>query len=89
MSMDTGDTSTFVPAIAMTDHDRGRDAINLYSDIAGILYHHVVNLGCGHRSPPRRVNPNGDVSVSGKQLISKELRCDIIVKPAFLCDGAV
>ena len=28
-------------------------------------------------------------SVSSKQLISKELRCDIIIKPAFLCDGAV
>ena len=68
---------------------RGCDAINLYGDIAGILHHHVVNLGCGHTVASRRVNPNGDVSLFGKQFISKELRCDIIVKPAFLCDGAV
>ena len=66
-----------------------RDAIDLHRYIVGVVHQHIVDLGRGHAVPAGRVDPDGDIPVPGHQLLLKKLGRDVIVKPAFLGDGAV
>ena len=68
---------------------RSRNAVNLYGHVSGIVHEHVVDLGSCHTVSARRIDPYGDIPAAGTQFFLKDLRRDIIVKPAFLCDGAV
>ena len=80
--MDTGDISN--------DRCCGcGDAVNLDGDIAGVIHQHIVDLGCGHAVTAGAVDPNGNITGTGHQFLFEKLGCDVIVKPTFLCDGAV
>ena len=75
--METGDISTFVPA-----------TVDLDRDVALVIHQHVVDLCCGHAVTARRVDPDRNVTGACVQLVAEQLRGDVIVKPAFLRDGA-
>src|SRR5699024_2988468 len=66
-----------------------RDAVNLDRDIVRIVHQHVIDLGCRYAIPAGTVDPDRDVSASTHQFFLKKLGRDVIVKPAFLDDGAV
>ena len=68
---------------------RCRNAIDLDRDIVRIIHEHVIDLGSRHTVPAWAVDPDRDVSASAHQFLFKKLGCDVIVKPAFLGDGAV
>ena len=65
------------------------DAINLDGHIALVVHQHVVNLRCCNAVAAGRVNPNGNVTGAGVQLVFENLWSDVIVKPAFLGDCSV
>ncbi|AXB62521.1 hypothetical protein CDIF27640_03518 [Clostridioides difficile] len=67
----------------------GCDAIDLYGHIMGVIHEHIVDLRRRHTVPAWGVDPDGDIAVPGHQFLLKKLRRDVIVKPAFLGDGAV
>ena len=67
----------------------GGNAVNLDGHIALIVHEHIVDLCCRHAVAAGRIDPDGNVPAAAVQLIFKKLRRDIIVKPAFLCDGTV
>ena len=66
-----------------------RNAVNLDCDLALILTEHVINLGSRHTVSTGRIDPDCNVSTSIHQFFLEHLRCDVIIKPAILCDGAV
>ena len=68
---------------------RSRDAVNLDRDRTFVIHQHIVDLSRRNAITAGAVNPNGDVSAAGLKLFSEKLWCDVIVKPTFLCDGAV
>nr|DAG18602.1 MAG TPA: hypothetical protein [Caudoviricetes sp.] len=65
------------------------NTVNLDRHIALVIHEHIVNLRRSHAVAAGAVDPHGDVSAAGHQLIFEKLRGDIIVKPAFLGDGSV
>ena len=73
------------------DDGRGgrRDAIDLHGHLVGVVHQHIVDLSRRHAVAAGRIDPDGDVPVPGHQLLFEKLGCDVIVKPAFLGDGAV
>ena len=79
------------PCPGHSDHARrrSRNAINLYGHVSGIVHQHVIDLGRCHAVPAWRVDPHRDIPAAGTQFFFKDLRRDVIIKPAFLCDGAV
>ena len=68
---------------------RSSDAVNLDRYIAFVVHEHIVDLSCRHTVAAGTVDPDGDVTAAAVQFILEKLRRDIIVKPAFLGDGAV
>ena len=66
-----------------------RDAIDLHGHLVGVVHQHIVDLSRRHAVAAGRIDPDGDVPVPGHQLLLEKLGRDVIVKPAFLGDGAV
>ena len=54
-----------------------------------IIHEHVIDLGSRYTVPAGAVDPDRDISAAAHQFLFKKLGCDVIVKPAFLGDGAV
>ena len=68
---------------------RRRNAIDLDSDIALVVHQHIVDLCRCHAVAAGTVDPDGNVARACHQFFFEKLRRDIIIKPAFLGDGAV
>ena len=68
---------------------RGGNAVDLDRDIAVVVHQHIVDLSRRHAVAAGAVDPHGDVTAAAVQFILEKLRRDIIVKPAFFCDGSV
>ena len=81
ISIETGDISTLFPAIAMTEA--------ALAAMPSIFHEHIVNLRRSNAVPAGRVYPDGYISAAGQQFLLEKLRCDVIVKPTFICDSAV
>ena len=65
------------------------DTVNLHGDVALVVHQHIVNLRCRNAVTPGRVYPDGNISAAGQQFLLEKLRCDVIIKPAFIGDSAV
>ena len=65
------------------------NAIDFHGHITLVVHEHIVDLRCSHAVAAGAVDPHGDVAAAGHELVFEKLRGDIIVKPAFLCDGSV
>ena len=57
--------------------------------IALVVHEHIVDLRRSHAVAVGRVDPYGNISAAGHELVLEKLWGDIIVKPAFLGDGSV
>ena len=68
---------------------RGGNAVDFHSHIALVIHEHIVDLSRCHAVSAGTIDPYGDVSAAGHELVLEKLRGDIIVKPAFLGDGPV
>ena len=68
---------------------RGRNAVDLDGDVAGIIHEHRVDLAGCDAVAAGAVQIDDHVALAGEQLILEHLRCDVIVKPALGSDGAV
>ena len=68
---------------------RGSDAVNLNGHAASVIHEHIVDLSRSHTVASGAVDPDRDVTAPGIQFLPEQLGRDIIVKPAFLGDGAV
>ena len=66
-----------------------RNAIDLDGDIALVVHKHGINLTCSHTVTAGRIDPHGNVTAAGYQFFLEHPGRYIIVKPTFLCDGAV
>ena len=66
-----------------------RNAIDFHGHITLVVHEHIVDLRCSHAVAAGRVDPHGNISAAGHELVLEKLRGDIIVKPAFLGDGPV
>lgn len=72
------------------DRCRGsRDAVDLYRDVSLVVHEHGIDLACRDAVAARAVDPDDNIAVPGEKLIAEHLRCDVVVKPAFLRDGSV
>ena len=68
---------------------RCRNAIDLDRNVVWIIHEHIVDLGRSHAVPAGAVDPDRDISTAAHQFLLEKLWRDVIVKPAFLGDGAV
>ena len=68
---------------------RGSDAVNLNGHAASVIHEHIVDLSRSHTVAAGAVDPDRDIAAPGIQFLPEQLGRDIIVKPAFLGDGAV
>ena len=66
----------------------GGNAVNFDCHLPLVIHEHIVDLGRSHAVAAGGVDPDGDISVPGIQLVLEKLGSDVIVKPAFLRDGA-
>mgnify|MGYP000853517910 CR=1 FL=1 len=67
----------------------GGDPVDLHSYSALVVHEHTVNLRSGHAVTARRVDPDGNIALTGQKLRLESGRGNIIVKPALLGNGAV
>ena len=68
---------------------RGRNAVDLHRDATRVVHQHIVDLGSRYTVAAGAVDPDGDIAGAGHEFVLEQLGCHIIVKPAFLGDGAV
>ena len=67
----------------------GGDSVNLHGHSALVVHEHTVNLRSGHAVTARRIDPDGNIALTGQKLRLEGGGGNIIVKPALLGDGAV
>ena len=53
------------------------------------LFKEELMSGSGNAVTAGTVNPHGDVPGACQEFFLEQLGCDVIIKPTFLCDGAV
>ena len=87
--MDTGGHENLVAGHCDDRRGRGGDTVNLDRDVALVIHQHIVDLGSGYAVTAGAVDPHGDVPGACQEFLLEQLGCDIIIKPTFLCDGAV
>ena len=68
---------------------RSCNAVNLDSYVAFVFHQHIVDLCRGNTVASGRVDPYSYIALARKKLVLEKLRCNIIVEPALLSDGAV